>query len=156
MRRDESAALRSGELRVVVGARSAVFAPVKNLGLIVVDEEHDPTYVSRRIVFATTRAILQSSEASSQEQPLLLGSATPSLETRERVREGKYAIAKLPSRIGAGVCPRIELVDLCTEERAANTQAPLTTRTIRALQETIAAGDQAMVFFKTGEVLPRS
>ncbi len=144
-RRDQLAALLSGEIRVVVGARSAVFAPVPNLGLIVVDEEHDPTYKQEdRFRYnardmAVVRAKIRGCMA-------VLGSATPSMETRERVREGKYAVAHLDQRIAAGGLPKIDIVDLCEEERVEGTQAPLAKRTVDAIRETIAAGGQAIVF----------
>jgi primosomal protein N' (replication factor Y) len=145
VRRDQSAALRSGELRVAVGARSAIYAPVKDLGLIVVDEEHDPTYKQedRFRYQARDLAVVRGKITGAL---VVLGSATPSLETRERVHEGKYAMASLPNRVSQGGLPSIELVDLCIESREAETQAPLASKTIDAIRETVAAGDQAMVF----------
>jgi primosomal protein N' (replication factor Y) len=144
-RRDLSAALMSGELRAVVGARSAVFAPVPSLGLIVIDEEHDPTYKQEDRVryHARDLAVVRSKITGAF---VVLGSATPSLETRERVREGKYGSARLAKRIAPGGLPAIELIDLGEAERAENTQAPLSKRTLDVLKETVEAGEQAIVF----------
>jgi primosomal protein N' (replication factor Y) len=144
-RRDQLAALRTGELRVVVGARSAVFAPVPDLGLIVIDEEHDPTYKQEERVryHARDLAVVRSKMTGAF---VVLGSATPSLESRERVREGKYTLASLPKRIAPGGLPQIEIVDLCVEERVENTQAPLAKKTIQAIQDALTAGEQVIVF----------
>ncbi len=144
-RRDEGAALRTGELKIIVGARSAVFAPVQNLGLLIVDEEHDPTYKQEDRVryHARDLAIVRGKIS---RCAVILGSATPSLETKERVKEGKYGIATLPKRIAAGGLPQIEMIDLGEEERVENTQAPLARRTLEVLKETLEAGQQAMIF----------
>lgn len=144
-RRDLSAALRSGEVKVVVGARSAVFAPVQNLGLIVVDEEHDPTYKQEDRVRYNARdlAVVRSRISRSFA---ILGSATPSLETRQRVTEGRYSVAHLHSRIGASQLPEIDIVNLCEEEKIEDLQAPFARRTIETIQKTLEAGEQAMVF----------
>jgi primosomal protein N' (replication factor Y) len=109
-RHDQWWRIREGDARVVVGARSAVFAPVPDLGLIVVDEEHDgsykqdesPRYHGRDV--AVVRAGLEGC-------PVVLGSATPSVESHANALKGKYAHLHLPVRIGARELPRVEIVD---------------------------------------------
>ena len=144
-RRDQGAALRRGEIRVVVGARSAVFAPIRNLGLILVDEEHDPTYKQEDRVHYHARdlAIVRAKDAGAL---VVLGSATPSLETRERAREGKYARFELRARFASGGMPRVEVVDLAEEPLIEGIQAPVAERTLNAIRETIARGEQVMIY----------
>ena len=109
-RHDQWWRIREGEAGVVVGARSAVFAPIPELGLIVVDEEHDgsykqdesPRYHGRDV--AVVRAGLEGC-------PVVLGSATPSVESHANALKGKYAHLRLPVRIGARALPRVEIVD---------------------------------------------
>ena len=115
-RYDEWHRIRSGEARVVIGPRSAVWAPVRNLGLIVVDEEHEgcykqdelPRYHARDV--AVLRGALEGAK-------VVLGSATPSLESWMNVKRGKYACAAMANRAGAGTLPTIRLTDL-NEENA--------------------------------------
>jgi primosomal protein N' (replication factor Y) len=109
-RHDQWWRIREAEARVVVGARSAVFAPVPDLGLVVVDEEHDaaykqdesPRYHGRDV--AVMRAQLEGC-------PVLLGSATPSVESHTNALKGKYVGISMPTRIGARRLPRVEVVD---------------------------------------------
>jgi primosomal protein N' (replication factor Y) len=118
---------------------------VPDLGLIVIDEEHDSTYKQEDRVryHARDLAVVRSKINGAF---VVLGSATPSLETRERVREGTYGVARLAKRIAVGGLPAVELVNLCEEERTGQSQAPLALKTIEAIRETIAAGTQVMVF----------
>ncbi|MCG6924288.1 MAG: primosomal protein N' [Acidobacteria bacterium] len=109
-RHDQWWRIREGGARVVVGARSAVFAPVENLGLIVVDEEHDSAYKqdeSPRYHGRDVAVVRGQIEAC----PVLLGSATPSVESHANALKGKYARLRLPERIGDRNLPRVEVVD---------------------------------------------
>jgi len=145
LRRDIFAALKSGTLKVILGARSAIFTPVKDLGLIVVDEEHDPSYKQEERFRYNARdlAVVRGKLSNAL---VILGSATPSLETRERVREGKYSLAELKQRVANKALPKIDIIDLRKEEKIADIQAPLALCTVEALKKTIADGNQAMVF----------
>ncbi len=110
-RYDAWLALRQGTKRIAVGARSAVFAPVRDLGAIVVDEEHETTYKNGETPryhareLAIVRARLEGAVA-------LLGSATPSLESWRNAERGKYHVLTLPQRVGAGRLPQVRVVDL--------------------------------------------
>jgi primosomal protein N' (replication factor Y) len=115
-RYDEWRSLRAGEKSIVVGARSAIFAPLANLGAIVVDEEHEgsykqsdaPRYHAREV--AVVRGRMEGAVC-------LLGSATPSLESWANARAGKFALLELPERVGGQPLPPIRIVDLRAERR---------------------------------------
>ena len=110
-RRDIWRGVLRGEIRVVVGTRSALFLPWQDLGLIVVDEEHDSSYKQEDMgnYHARDMAILR---ASIEKIPVVLASATPSAETLENVANGKYTGLKLTSRFGGATLPEIETIDL--------------------------------------------
>jgi len=143
-RHDERGRIASGRVDVVVGARSAVFAPLPNLGLIVVDEEHDtsykqdssPRYHGRDV--AITRAMIEG-------VPVVLGSATPSLESSRNAETGRYALMTLPERVGGSRVARVELVDMRSEWRATRSTSPLSRALREALASELAAGRQAMI-----------
>src|SRR5467141_1283860 len=117
-RADAWRALRRGERLVAVGPRSAVFAPVQRLGAIVVDEEHEPSYKQGSLPryhardAAAMRAQLEGAR-------LILGSATPSLETLDQVNQGRLALFELPDRVGQRPLPPVEVVDLRSAPRIA-------------------------------------
>lgn len=110
-RYDEWHRIRSGEARVVVGPRSAVWAPVRDLGLIVVDEEHETSYKQEDNprYHARDVAVLRGAVEGAK---VVLGSATPSLESWMNVKRGKYALATMKERAGAGRLPTVNLVDM--------------------------------------------
>jgi primosomal protein N' (replication factor Y) len=139
--------LRDGEARICVGVRSAIFAPVQDLAVIVVDEEHEgsfkqedgPAYHARDL--AVVRGKLE-------DAVVILGSATPSLETLENARRGRYRRLELPTRIDDRPLPGVELVDLRRLRTPGQDLAPglLSPRLVDALAETVAAGQQAILF----------
>ena len=142
-RRDTWRAVAGGQARVVVGARSALFLPFAELGLIVVDEEHDSSYKQEDGVCYQARdmAVLRASLA---RIPIVLVSATPSLETVVNIARGRYQRVHLPRRHADASLPQIALVDMRHERLAAGRflSAPL----VAALDRTLEAGEQALLF----------
>src|SRR3954451_15995661 len=108
------AAIATGHAHVVVGARSALFMPYANLGLIVVDEEHDQAYKQEdgAHYHARDMAVVRANIA---KIPIVLASATPSVETEVNARKGRYQRVSLPSRFGGQHMPSIEAIDLRRE-----------------------------------------
>jgi primosomal protein N' (replication factor Y) len=142
-RRDTWRAVAAGRAPVVVGARSALFLPFPELGLIVVDEEHDPSYKQEDGVCYQARdmAVLRASLANI---PIVLVSATPSLETVVNVSRGRYARASLPRRHAGASLPAVRLVDLRRERlEPARFLSP---SLVAELTTTLAAGEQALLF----------
>jgi len=139
--------VKAGELRVVIGARSGLFAPFKDLGLIVVDEEHDATYKQEER-FRYQARDLTLFRAKQLGIPVILGSATPSFESLQRAREGKLEHLKLESRFSSSVLPTIHKVSLLEETPvgAGTIKTPLAETTIRAMQATLDRGEQVMIF----------
>lgn len=139
-------ALRRGELSVAVGARSALFAPVRDLGLVVVDEEHDSSFKQEEGVRYSARdmALLRAQRAGAS---CVLGSATPSLASFAAVAAGKLELLTLPDRARASArLPRVELVDLRRIGPAPGGDRTLSIRLYRELERVLAAGQQAILF----------
>jgi primosomal protein N' (replication factor Y) len=139
-------ALRSGKLRVAVGARSALFAPVDKLMLVCVDEEHDPSFKQEEGVryHARDMALLRAHRAGAVT---VLGSATPSLASEQLVRNGKLIRLALPERARrAAVLPKVEIVDLRRIGAGPSGDRLLSLPLHRALEKTLEAREQAILF----------
>ena len=144
-RYDAWKALASGEAHVVVGARSAVFAPVKNLQLIIVDEEHEPSYkqdesprYNGRDV-AVYRAFLNKAVC-------VLGSATPSLESLYNVEKGKYAVDRILNRVDNRELPKIHVVDMCRETSPEKAASPISRLLADKLRDRYEKQEQSILF----------
>ena len=140
-RADEWRRIRSGDVDVVVGTRVAVLAPLEDVGLVIVDEEHDPAYKSDRTPRIQARD-LAIELARLAGAPLVLGSATPSVESEGRARDGTYRRFSLPVRM-SGEPPIVEIVDLRAELAAGNT-GMLSHPLAKALAE-MEPGEQAIL-----------
>ncbi|WP_420563315.1 primosomal protein N' [Thalassobaculum sp.] len=143
VRRETWRAVAEGSVRVLVGARSALFLPFAELGLIVIDEEHESAYKQEDGVayHARDMAVVR---ARLEGIPIALVSATPSLETVENVRQGRYGAVHLTARPGSATLPEVKLIDLRKHapERGTFLSPPL----VEAVQRTLAEGEQSMLF----------
>ncbi len=136
--------IRSGAASVVVGTRSGVFAPVRNLGLIIVDEEHDASYKQQETPRYNGRdvAIVRAQQAGAC---VVLGSATPSLESRFNVERGKYALLELPERIEKRPLPQVELIDMRQEFLETRKHATFSRRLLEEIEHRLGNGEQTML-----------
>ena len=142
-RGDEWRRIRSGEARVVVGTRTAILAPLADIGVVIVDEEHDPSYKSERTPRYQARDVAIELGRLARA-PVILGSATPDVASLGRARAGEFEHFALPDRV-AGTRPQVEVVDLRAELGAGN-RGLLSRRLVDALGELdTQAGDQAIL-----------
>ena len=143
-RADQWRRLSTGKARVAVGTRSAVFAPVPDLGLIIVDEEHDqsykqqesPRYHGRDVAIVRARAL---------NAAAVLGSATPSLESRYNVARGKSVMLELTERVGGRPMPEVEIIDMRQEFLETRKNALFSRRLLEELGAKLEAGEQSML-----------
>ena len=138
--------LRRGEVRVAIGARSAIFAPVPDLGLVIVDEEHDSSFKQEEGVryHARDMALLRAHRAGAVT---VLGSATPSLESVELVRRGKLVELSLPDRaVAEATLPVVTIIDLRRMGPGPSGDKLISLPMHRALEQTLAKGEQAILF----------
>ncbi len=143
-RYDEWRRLRLGKARVVVGARSAVFAPVENLKLIIIDEEHEPSYRSEsKPEYSADETAIRRVRLSHGK--LVLGSATPQLISYLRAKQGAYKLLSLPERINGIPMPNVEIVDM-RREFASGNNGIFSRSLSEKLKQTIENGDQAILF----------
>lgn len=141
---DEWWRLRTGEAKIAIGARSAVFAPMENLGVIIIDEEHDSSYASESAPRYNTFdvAFLRAKRNGCK---LVLGSATPSVETYKKAKEGEFSLIRLEKRINKRPLPEILIADMRREVRRGNNSA-FSGILKEELEKTLATGKQAILF----------
>ncbi|MFP4458310.1 MAG: primosomal protein N' [Candidatus Zixiibacteriota bacterium] len=135
-RRDQWYAIKNGRIRVAVGARSAIFAPVANLGLIIVDEEHDASFKQHSQAPHYNARDLALLRGKIENAVVVLGSATPSIESFFNARTGKYKLLNMPKRVGNFRLPRVKIVDMRLERRdrvKGSFSRPLVSRIKKAL-----------------------
>jgi primosomal protein N' (replication factor Y) len=140
-RLDAWLAARDGEADIIIGTRSALFTPMKNPGLIIIDEEHDASYKQQEGLryHARDLALLR---ARQENLPIVLGSATPSLESLHNAHSGRYALLKLTQRAGNAQSPRFLRLDVKSRPLDAGISGPLQ----QAIGQTLGAGQQVLVY----------
>lgn len=141
---DEWSRLKRGLARIVIGTRSAVFAPVSNLGLLIIDEEHETSYRQHESPFYNGRdtAIVRARQAGAV---VVLGSATPSLESFHNARSGKYAYLHLPDRIANRAMAQAEIIDMRSSFAKAGKPEIFADELLQAIEETHARGEQSII-----------
>jgi primosomal protein N' (replication factor Y) len=136
--------IRNGQARVVIGTRSGVFAPVPNLGLVIVDEEHDGSYKQQETPRYHGRdvALMRAKEANAVT---ILGSATPSIESRFNAEQGKYTMLQLPERIAKRPMPAVQIVDMRVEFLETRKQATFSRKLLEEMELRLQQGEQTML-----------
>ncbi len=137
--------IQKGEAKIVIGARSAVFAPIPKLGLIVVDEEHEPSFKQQNVprYHARDVAVYRAHLAGAT---VVLGSATPSLESFSNSQNGKYKLLSLPQRVLDGQLPPIHLVDMRNEVAEQKNFVVLSRLLVQKVEQALARGEQTILF----------
>lgn len=141
---DEWRRIRSGDARIVIGTRSAVFAPLADIGLVIVDEEHDSSYRQNEAPFYNARdvAVVRANKAGAV---IVLGSATPALETFHNAKRGKYEYLQLQNRIGDRPLAAAELIDMRAVFRKAGKDVVFSPQLLDAIRDTYRKGEQSIV-----------
>ena len=142
----------SGDARVVIGARSAIFAPLEQLGVIIVDEEHDGSYKQDQLPRYNARDVAVK-RGHLESCPVILGSATPSLESWHNAKSGRYTLWSMPERVGSGTMPKVKVVNMAlADERMKapksfghNQDFAIGRSLGHALEQTMSAGQQAIL-----------
>lgn len=141
---DEWDRIFSGDAKVVLGARSAIFAPLENLGVVIIDEEHDNSYISENNPRFITHDVAEF-RARYNHCPLILGSATPSIESYNKAINGNYQLVELPERINGLEMPNIDIVDMLGEIMEGNTSC-YSKKLLTGLEKAVQANKQAILF----------
>ena len=143
-RYDEWKRLRTGQAQIAIGARSAIFAPLENLGAIFIDEEHDTSYLSESNPRYDTRDVAEE-RARIAGAVLVLGSATPDICTYQKAADGKFNLITLPDRISAHKLPDMEIIDMTYEFRSGN-RSPFSHELIDVIGQAIERKEQVILF----------
>ncbi len=141
---DEWDRIFTGEAKVVLGARSAIFAPLENLGVIIIDEEHDNSYISESNPRFVTHDVAEF-RARFNRCPLILGSATPNISSFNKAQKGEYTLVQLPERINGLQMPHIEVVDMLNEVMEGNTTF-YSRKLLSKLEEAVNNNKQSILF----------
>ena len=136
--------IAAGEVQVIVGARSAVFAPVRNLGLIVIDEEHDQSFKQGESPRYHARDVALK-RAQFENIPLVLGSATPSLESWYEAKQGRFTLVELPKRVSDRPLPQVATIDLRDEFRNRTQRGAISRQMHRAIDDAIRSDGQVIL-----------
>lgn len=144
-RHDEWHRIHKGKARIVIGARSALFAPVENLGLIVVDEEHEHSYKQGESPRYNARDVAVM-RGHMEKAAVVLGSATPALESFHNALTGKYALATLPDRVDHRQMPAVRVVDMRVESEKEGGAHILSTDLVEAIRGRLARSEQTILF----------
>ncbi|MAB79566.1 MAG: primosomal protein N' [Planctomycetes bacterium] len=145
--------LKRGDVRVVVGARSAIFAPLSELGVIVIDEEHEPSFKQESTPRYQARDVAVE-RAKRAGAICILGSATPALESYHQVKCGKYERLSLPERVGGGSIPNIQVIDTRLEKDSKSPVVLFTRQLKTLLRETLDNKEQAILFLNRRGFVP--
>ncbi|MFY9284808.1 MAG: primosomal protein N' [Miniphocaeibacter sp.] len=136
--------IENGDYKIVVGARSAVFAPVKNLGLLIIDEEHDTSYFSEKNPKYNTIEVAEY-RVNMNNAKLVLGSATPSIESYYKAKNGHYNLFEIMNRATNSSLPQVNIVDMREELKAGNISI-FSSQLKEALTENLSSGKQSILF----------
>ncbi len=145
-RYDQMERARNGEIDIIIGPRSALFTPFQNTGIIIIDEEHETTYKSEQAPkYHARETAIELSKLVPDGAAVVLGSATPSLESYYRAKKGEYHLFELNRRLTGGTLPEVELADLREELRSGN-RSIFSRRLQELMNEKLQKGEQAMLF----------
>ncbi len=141
---DQFERAKNGEIKIMIGPRTALFTPFKNLGLIIIDEEHDGAYKSDKMPKYHTRDVAIK-RAQIQGAAVVLGSATPSVESFYRAKKGEYSLHRLDKRAGLAVLPEVKLVDMRRELKSGNRDA-FSRELVDLIEDRLAKKEQIILF----------
>jgi primosomal protein N' (replication factor Y) len=143
-RYDEWRRIIEGEASIVIGARSAIFAPLQNIGIIIIDEEHDPSYISESNPRYFTHEIAEFRRGYNKAN-MILGSATPSIESYYKAKNNELELIEMPNRINQRPLPRINIIDMTQEIRRGNNSF-FSYELIDQMKKVVSEGDQIILF----------